>query len=139
MCGTALSKRLFVLDILQLACNQCWYGFVPSILCEFELSVCAEFCLISILVFLLMYIYICSFVFKSIFLLVICMICVLPLGVINDDDDDDNTSCRIYNGCKANEILLTQRNTKTPAKVLAAAQDVTPEPHTHTPTHRQTR
>ena len=32
------------------------------------------------------YVYIiCSFVFKSIFLLVICMICVLPLVVINDD------------------------------------------------------
>ena len=32
------------------------------------------------------YVYICSFVFKSVFLLVICMVCVLPLGVINDDD-----------------------------------------------------
>jgi len=32
-----------------------------------------------------MYIYICSFVCKSLFLLVICMICVLPLGVIIDD------------------------------------------------------
>jgi len=29
-----------------------------------------------------------SFVLKSILLLVICMICVLPLGVINDDDDN---------------------------------------------------
>ena len=44
--------------------------------------------LITVLLKKCIHLLICSFVFKSIFLLVMSMICVLPLGVINDDDDD---------------------------------------------------